>query len=420
MKKILLVEDSKTVLGLLRYKFEEYRDIEVLYARDYKTACEIILNYKKEIQVALLDINLPDAPDGEIITFANQYNIPTVVLTASINKKLRKTIQKMDIISYIIKNKPSSLDLAVKTVMSALRNSDRYVLLVDDSKTTRFMLKSILENINLNVIEAYDGKEALEILEKSEVNISLVITDYNMPIMNGLDLTIKLRESYSKDEIAIIAVSGSSDKELIDDFLTFGANDFLTKPFSPSEVIARVNSNLELICLFHEMSEMANKDFLTSAYNRRYFFESGFNIYTKNKRKNTSIAVCMIDIDHFKKINDTYGHNTGDIAIKEIKLILDKYLRSSDLLARFGGEEFCILLEDISRKDLENKFETIRKAFEENEIDVNGAKIKYTVSFGIAYGMTDSLNRMVELSDEALYYAKKNGRNQVTIKDINI
>jgi diguanylate cyclase (GGDEF)-like protein len=161
---------------------------------------------------------------------------------------------------------------------------------------------------------------------------------------------------------------------------------------------------------------MANRDYLTGLYNRRYFFDSGKSIFLKAKRKKTSLAVVMIDIDKFKNINDTYGHDVGDIAIQEVGVVLNKNLRSSDLLSRFGGEEFCILLEDITVEDIENLFERVREDFENNIIDVDGIKVNYTVSFGIAYGMSDSLEDMVRLADSALYNSKEHGRNQVTIK----
>ena len=164
------------------------------------------------------------------------------------------------------------------------------------------------------------------------------------------------------------------------------------------------------------MADVANKDFMTGAYNRRYFFESGNNIFLKAKRKKTPLAVAMIDIDKFKIINDTYGHDVGDVAIKEIKRILDDNLRVSDLMARFGGEEFCIILEDITEEDTRKLFEQIRLAFEKNEININGTIITYTVSFGIAFGILDTLDDMVKLADNALYDSKENGRNQITIK----
>jgi len=416
MKKILIVDDSKTILSLLRYKFEEYNNIEVLYAENYQDASQIIQKYHEEIEVALLDVNLPDAPDGEVILLANENDIPVIVLTGTLNKKIRQTIQKKDIISYILKDKPSSIELAVQTTLMALKNSDRCVMIVDDSRTIRAMLSSILKKINLKVVEVTNGQEALDILKNNNKKISLVITDYDMPLLNGLDLTVKIRELYHKGELGIIAISAASDKDLIDDFLTFGANDFLAKPFTSSEVIARVNSNLELLCLFSQMKDVANKDFMTGAYNRRYFFDSGNSIFLKAKRKEVPLAAVMLDIDKFKNINDTYGHDVGDMAIKEIKNILDGNLRTSDLMARFGGEEFCILLEDITLEDTQKLFEKIRKKFENNTIDVDGTKITYTVSFGIGYGMLSSLEEMVKLSDDALYESKENGRNMVRVK----
>jgi diguanylate cyclase (GGDEF)-like protein len=173
--------------------------------------------------------------------------------------------------------------------------------------------------------------------------------------------------------------------------------------------------NLELIDLFRQSKETASKDFLTGLYNRRFFFESGIPILEKTKRKSLSIAVATIDIDFFKKINDTYGHDIGDVAIKEVANILKKHLRSSDLIARFGGEEFCILLDDISEEKALNKFEDIRAAFESNILSVSGATISYTVSIGLYYGNACSLEDMLTLSDKALYEAKETGRNKVII-----
>lgn len=418
MFNVLIVDDSKTILTLLKNKFSQCGNIHVFEAEDYKGAMAIIRRHHHDINVALLDVNLPDAPNGEVILLANAHKIPTIVLTGTLSKTVRENIQKKEIISYILKDKPSSIDLAVKTTQMLLNNSTLNILIVDDSKMERANLHSILKKINCTVLEAASGQEALDIFKENKQKISLVITDYMMPLMDGLELTIKLRETYDKDELAIIAISSNDEQDSIHDFLTFGANDFITKPFHATEVISRVNANLELLNLFTKIKDMANKDFLTGAYNRRYFFHSGNAIFAKAKRKNAPIAVAMIDIDKFKNINDTYGHDVGDIAIKEIKKILDKHLRTSDLVARFGGEEFCIILEDIDMQSTAQLFEKIRKSFEENVIRVNGLEIKYSVSFGVAYGLLNSLEEMVVLSDEALYNSKTNGRNQVSIKKI--
>jgi diguanylate cyclase (GGDEF)-like protein len=163
----------------------------------------------------------------------------------------------------------------------------------------------------------------------------------------------------------------------------------------------------------------SNHDPLTGSYNRRYFFESGEIIFQKNKRKTSTIAVIMLDIDNFKKINDTYGHSVGDIAIKEVPIILGANLRETDLVARFGGEEFCILLEDISLDKTKKLANRIVKLFKDNHILIaNNEKINYTVSLGVAYGTSNSLTNMINLSDGALYESKNNGKNTYTAYDL--
>ena len=417
MKKVLIVDDSKTILMMLKLEFDELNDIEPLYADSYKSAMRIMREHKGEIQAALLDMNLPDAPNGEVIALANSHNIPTVVLTGTMNDKVKKFINGNDVLSYILKGTPKSTSHALKLVQQILRNYETTALVVDDSKLYREILADMLSQMNINVIKASNGQEALDIFQESNRKISLVFTGNEMPIIGGIELTIKIRDLYDKDEVAIIALSSSESKEVVHNFLKFGANDFINKPFTKDAVIASVNSNLDILDLFSKITDMANKDFLTGAYNRRYFYESGEAIFSKAKRKDLPISVAMIDIDKFKNINDTYGHDVGDVAIKEIKKILDRNLRDSDLMARFGGEEFCIILEDISKENVATLFERIRKEFEDNVIEINNIKIKYTVSFGIAYGLLDSLEDMVNLSDAALYDSKENGRNQVTIKD---
>jgi len=163
------------------------------------------------------------------------------------------------------------------------------------------------------------------------------------------------------------------------------------------------------------LEEQATKDYLTGAYNRRYFFDVGATIFLKAQRKKSSVAVVMMDIDDFKRVNDLYGHKAGDTGIIHIQKILDKNLRRTDLFARFGGEEFCMLLDDISFTDVEMLLEKIRKEFEVNVIISGNQRFSYTVSFGVAYGMLSSLEEMINLADKALYKSKSLGKNSITI-----
>ncbi len=415
MKKVLIVDDSSTILLLLKTEIKKYNFIEPYYAKSYKEAMKIIRENRGNFHAALLDLNLPDAPNGEIVRLANSHKIPAVVLSGTMDEELKESILKKDVVDFVYKNDPSSIEFAVTSILRTLKNYDTTILVVDDSDLYRNTISNSLKRIHLNILEAINGEEALEILNKNS-NISLIITDYEMPKMDGLELTYKIRQKYKKDQLAIIAISSVEKKEVISKFLRFGVNDFLHKPFLHDEIITRINVNLELLDMFQKVKELANKDFLTGAYNRRYFFESGEPIYLKAKRKKKALAVAMIDIDKFKNINDTYGHDIGDIAIKEIKTILDRIIRATDLMARFGGEEFCILLEDISLEDTQELFEKIRKAFEVNVITVDDLKISYTISIGVCYGISTSLNEMIKISDEGLYDAKKSGRNRVVIK----
>ena len=236
-----------------------------------------------------------------------------------------------------------------------------------------------------------------------------------MPVMNGLELTRELRKKYNKNELGIVAISSNEDNEINSVFLKEGASDYIKKPFLKEEFSCRINNSIEALENIQIITNHANRDFLTGLYNRRFFF-GNMNEYIENRQLHSEeFALAMIDIDYFKKINDTYGHDIGDVAIKEVANILKKHLRSSDLIARFGGEEFCILLDDISEEKALNKFEDIRAAFESNILSVSGATISYTVSIGLYYGNACSLEDMLTLSDKALYEAKETGRNKVII-----
>ena len=415
MKKVLVVDDSSTILALLKSELSKHENIQAFYAKTYKDAMRLIRENQGNFHAALLDLNLPDAQNGEIVRLANSHHIPAVVLSASMDQELKESILKKDVVDFVLKADPASIEFAVNAIHRTLKNYDTTILIVDDSATYRQAISDSLKRIHLNIVEAKDGQEALDILDTNK-NISLIITDYEMPKLNGLELVHKVRQKYKKDELSIIAVSSVDKKEIITKFLRYGANDFLNKPFSSDEIITRINSNLELLDLFTQVKEMANRDFLTGLYNRRYFFSTAKPIFLKTKRKESKIVLAMIDIDMFKNINDNYGHDVGDICIKEVKNILNSNLRESDLIARFGGEEFCILLEDISLEDTETLFNKIRKSFESNSIKIDNTTIQYTVSIGVKYGLSNSLEEMIKLSDEALYEAKESGRNRVVVK----
>ncbi|MEA2099329.1 MAG: diguanylate cyclase [Campylobacterota bacterium] len=419
MKKILIIDDCPTILKAFEIKIvEANKDIQILSASTYSQANELIRQNKNKIYAAIVDLNLPDCKSGKAALLTNSHKIPTIVFTGTDDENLKSLLLKKDILDYIQKDSPDSIQYAIDFITRVIRNNTTTAIIVDDSKLSRQIFKTDLEKLRINVLEACDAQEALDIIKTNEKQISLVLIDYYMPNMDGVQLTKILRKKYKKDTLSIIAISGTEDETVLTKFIKAGANDFLAKPHKFEELNVRIHSNLDILELFQKTKDLANRDFLTGAYNRRYFFETCEAILKKNIKQKSNIALITIDIDNFKTINDNYGHNIGDIAIKEVIIILAKILKPSDLLARFGGEEFCILIEDITLKDAEILFEKIRLNFELNKIKLKEVFLKYTVSLGVAHGKIKNINDALKISDNALYEAKKQGRNRVIVHQV--
>ncbi len=164
-----------------------------------------------------------------------------------------------------------------------------------------------------------------------------------------------------------------------------------------------------------KVQEMANRDYLTGLYNRRYFSEVGESFFQNAKRGSLRLAVAMIDIDHFKRINDTYGHAAGDAVLKGLARILERNLRKADVLSRFGGEEFCVLLNCKDGEDAYAVLDKIRLLVEREEFDANGRRVSATISAGITNRLGESLEKMINQADEMLYKAKNAGRNRCEV-----
>jgi len=415
-RTVLIVDNDEFILNMLKKRLlDTISNIKILEAKTYKEGIRYILNKKISIDILILDLNLPDTESEVLVKFATNRDVPTIVLTSLIDDNIKKTLMSYSILDYIIKDGKRGLENSVRSINRVLKNHNTNLLVVDDSKVYLNTVKDMLEKMKFNVFTASNGEEALEILKNSGKDFKLVLTDFHMPKMDGMELTMKIREEYDKDRLSIIVLSANDSSDISSQFISVGANDFLNKPYTQAEVAIRINSNLELLELFEKTRDMANKDFMTGAYNRRYFFEAGEKIYEKAKSDKKNLAVAMLDIDKFKNINDTYGHDIGDIAIKEVANILKSNLKETDLMARFGGEEFCVLLENRTQEEVKELFEKIRKAFEDNIIETENHKIQYTTSIGIFYGIDDSLEAMIKKSDDGLYYCKNNGRNQISV-----
>lgn len=410
--KVLIIDDSISVCNTLKSLIESDLDIDIFIAKSLKESANLILSEKGKFDIILADLGLPDAPDGQIIDFVSKFSIPIVVLTGTDDIDIEEKFRNKNIVDYIIKDGLSALNYASSIVKRIIHNKNVKILVVDDSKSFVEKTLDLLNRYKINALCAYDGLEALDILKQNS-DIKIVLTDYLMPNMDGLELTKKIRKDYKKDELSIIVTSNDSSRKIPAKFLKYGANDFLYKGFSNEEFFARINSNIEILELFDEIKNKANKDYLTGLYNRRYLFDIGSKIYENCKINNKTFAIAIIDIDYFKKINDTYGHDIGDVAIKEVARILNKNITSNALISRLGGEEFCICFYNRSANEINDLLEYIRNSFENNTINVKNIELKYTISIGYSLDFGKNIDAMIQNADEYLYLAKNEGRNRV-------
>ncbi|MBT4890556.1 MAG: diguanylate cyclase [Rhodospirillales bacterium] len=419
MDKILIVEDANFFSKILSTSINKKLGLPVIVAKSMAEAKSHIANHGRDIVLSLLDLNLPDAPNGEIVDYVHSQAIPSIVFTSLLDDDMRETIIAKNVIDYVLKDNPSSVDYLTSLVKRIINNRSLTALVVDDSSTSRKLYHKFLTNYQFRVLEASDGEEALKIIHDSKTTtgnaISLIITDFSMPNMDGCELIREIRKDYSKDKMVIIGVSASGNNKLSSKFIKTGANDFLSKPFFPEELLCRVSQNIDNMEHLLALEKLASYDYLTGLGNRRLFFDQATPLLASAKRKETDIALAMLDIDHFKSINDTYGHDIGDVVLKALGETLTSALRATDVVARMGGEEFVIITPDISADKLPEFLDKIRVRISELSFEAEGKSFSITASFGAINYPVDNLEEMIRLADEALYESKNSGRDRVTI-----
>lgn len=410
MNQVLVVEDSRLFGSLLKDKIRKELNLDVIWVQSFEETKELMRNGSSDFFVSLLDLNLPDAQDGMIVDYILSKNIPVIVFTGEFSDRIRENIWSKKVVDYVIKESNHNLDYVVSIIKRIHKNRSITVLVVDDSNLFRTRIRDLLKVHLYNVMEAGDGTDAVKILTNNP-DIRMVITDYNMPQMDGFQLIDEIRKKYSKEDLAIIGMSGNNT--LSARFIKHGANDFINKEFFSEEFYCRVTQNIEMLDYINMIKDASNTDYLTGLYNRRYFFELGTKLYASAKRGKVPLTIAMIDIDFFKNINDSYGHDAGDMVLKRLAHLLKYRFRESDIVARFGGEEFCIMMYNLDSVNSRNVFEELRKNIEGLEIDLDKEKLKFTVSIGVCSKLMGSLDEMIKMSDAMLYQAKDEGRNKV-------
>ena len=289
------------------------------------------------------------------------------------------------------------------------------ILAVDDTSTNLDILEDLLEQYD--VINAISGEDALKIVETEKID--LILLDIMMPNMDGYEVCRRLKLDDKAKDIPIIFITAKTDEDSIEKAYDIGGVDYVSKPFKPKELLAKVRRELKLQDLQNELKLLASTDPMTKLYNRRYFTKMAEHTLDLVKREKKDLSVIMLDIDKFKNVNDTYGHQVGDDVIIELANKLMECQRQSDIVCRYGGEEFVILLPNTSIDGAKVVAEKIREEVESLSINLlTNEKLNFTISLGVSQVNLENESNIelaLKRADDALYIAKENGRNKVEV-----
>jgi diguanylate cyclase (GGDEF)-like protein len=298
------------------------------------------------------------------------------------------------------------------------------ILIADDESVSRRMLRGLLEKWGYDVVPAEDGNAAWEKLKVPDAP-RMALLDWMMPGQNGVDVCRALRKLRPEPYTYILLLTAKDAKESVVEGLESGADDYLTKPFNPQELKARIRVGLRLLDLEDNLVQAreamrfkATHDILTGVWNRGSILDTLEKEVWRSRREGLSLGVLIADLDHFKSVNDAYGHLAGDAVLREVAKKMQADIRPYDAVGRYGGEEFLILLPGCKASDTREKAERVRDAISRESIETPAGILKITMSVGgvaTADWPQDTANQILQMADSALYRAKREGRNRTIL-----
>jgi diguanylate cyclase (GGDEF)-like protein len=303
--------------------------------------------------------------------------------------------------------------------------SDNFpILIAEDDPVSRKLLEKVLIKAGNKVVSVENGQKALELFD--DKFFPIVLTDWMMPEMDGLELCRAIRKNTYPGYVFIILLTAKDSKDDIIRGLGAGADDYLTKPFSHAELVARLNTGKRVLELEKSLKDaneeiriLSITDPLTGTYNRGYMTERLPQEIKRARRYSRALSIILCDIDHFKKVNDTYGHLVGDLVLKDFARCIRHSIRQDvDWTARYGGEEFLIVLPETDVNGGSVMAERLKSELSQRVTETQGKKISITASFGVVGFGPDtpdemiSPEAMISKADKYLYQAKREGRNR--------
>jgi diguanylate cyclase (GGDEF)-like protein len=301
-------------------------------------------------------------------------------------------------------------------------NHSRRIMVVDDDPAVRRIVIEALKNQGYEVFDMSSGKDALQNVDK--IKPHLILLDVNMPGMDGIGTLQHLR--HREDYVSVIFVSGNSSTEEVIRGLDTGADDYVTKPFKVMELLARVRAQLRIKDLNDRLKnandrlkELVDIDDLTGLFNMRSLYTKLDFELDRARRHDRSIAVIMMDVDHFKKVNDEHDHLFGSWVLSQIGKMIRENIRKIDFAARYGGDEYLVVLSEVNSEGVMVFSDRLREKIASQNFEHDQFSIHLTASFGVSFVNPNEhsvdARTLVRFADKALYTAKENGRNRVEV-----
>ncbi|MEN6458814.1 MAG: diguanylate cyclase [Thermoguttaceae bacterium] len=296
------------------------------------------------------------------------------------------------------------------------------ILIAEDDAVARRILVNLLQKRGHEITATCDGTQAWNALQRDDAP-HLVILDWIMPGMDGIDVCRRLRTLDKDISPYVLLLTGMSGKDDLIKGFDAGADDYVKKPCDADELFVRlrageriVNLQIESLAARDALRKLATNDFLTGLRNRAAILDDLSRECRRSSRSNLPVNVVMVDVDHFKRINDTYGHLLGDKVLAELANRMASEVRSYEAIGRYGGEEFLIVLTGCDSQGAVEQADRVRRRIAEERFDIQGVKFDMTISLGVASSWQIAEPReelLLEMADAAMYRAKRNGRNRV-------
>ena len=425
--KALVIEPTK-LYGQLLTEILSDLGIEVFIAVNGKSALSLIT--KQNFDLACISLYLPDDSGinlcEKIRQISSMKHIPIVMLTSEQDKETLTQGMGAGITEILQKSNAHLLCTGITRFVKHIFDNELlsgHVLYIDDNQTSADIITNLLSEVGLDVTHERSAENAFYLLKTNSSNFDLVLTDLVLEgCMTGIALLSQIRDlPDERKRIPVLIMTDNHDPARKIELLKLGANDYVSKPIMPEELRARVNTlitNKQLIDQVQaheqEIRTMAETDQLTQLFNRHRLAEMAPIFISQAIRQKHPLSTVVIDIDFFKVINDTHGHSMGDLVLAKVAEVIKENCRDEDFAARFGGEEFVLILPYCNQTDALTKAEILRKEIE--QLQPQGLSV--TASFGVSTlpdGDIQNFDQLFSIADKAVYASKENGRNQVSL-----